>query len=108
MAAGIVGDITKPEIGLLKFYIKEWGTDGSAEVKWKELKSRNCEPDDFEADESTGVSRYGFYPLNSRTEYWTTYRSNFQCIDEPYDVYGNWNTNTGGNLMIVFERCDPE
>lgn len=31
-----------------------------------------------------------------------------KCIDEPYEIYGDFNTRTAASLMIVFEKCDPE
>ena len=35
---GVYNDITKPEIGLLKFYLKTWGGDGSGKIEFRELK----------------------------------------------------------------------
>ena len=29
------------------------------------------------------------------------------CVNEPYELYGNFNSKGASNLMVVFERCDP-
>ena len=28
------------------------------------------------------------------------------CIDEPYDIFGDFNSRTASNLMVTFELCD--
>lgn len=30
-----------------------------------------------------------------------------KCIDEDFELYGDFDTNFAQNLMIVFDRCDP-
>ena len=30
-----------------------------------------------------------------------------KCIDEPYKIYGDFNTNIASSLVVVLERCDP-
>ena len=32
----------------------------------------------------------------------------FLCLDEPYDIHGDFNTISTDNLMIVFELCTLE
>ena len=34
-------------------------------------------------------------------------RSILQCIAEPYELYGDFNTLSASNLMVVYEICDP-
>lgn len=29
-----------------------------------------------------------------------------KCIDEPYEIKGDFHTNSAANLMIVFDKCD--
>ena len=29
------------------------------------------------------------------------------CIANPYDIYGDFNSATAANLMVVFDVCDP-
>lgn len=31
-----------------------------------------------------------------------------KCIDEPYEIYGDYNSDVTANLMAVFVKCDPE
>ena len=30
------------------------------------------------------------------------------CIDEPFEVFGDYNSNSASNLMVVFDICDPK
>ena len=87
--------------------MKTWGSDGSGIMSFIELKQRPCVEEDFKVDEATGVSSYGFFDLHETTKMWTTFHESFKCIDEPYDVYGDYNSNAAGNLMVVFDKCDP-
>ena len=32
--------------------------------------------------------------------------STMKCIDEPYELKGDFHTNSAANLMIVFDKCD--
>ena len=32
----------------------------------------------------------------------------FKCINEPYDIWGDYNSDRAQNLMIVYELCDPK
>ena len=31
-----------------------------------------------------------------------------KCIDDPYEISGDYNSDVAANLQIVFDRCDPE
>ena len=33
---------------------------------------------------------------------------NMVCIDEDFDLYGDFNSETASNLMITFELCDEK
>ena len=30
------------------------------------------------------------------------------CIDEPYEMFGDYESETASNLIVVYEKCDPE
>ena len=30
-----------------------------------------------------------------------------KCIDEPFEMFGDFDTNIANNLMISFTECDP-
>ena len=30
-----------------------------------------------------------------------------KCIDEAYEIKGDYDTNSAANLMVVFDICDP-
>ena len=64
--------------------------------------------EDFKVDVETGVSSYGFYDLHESTATWTSFREAMKCIDEPFDIYGDFNSNSASNLMVAFEKCDQE
>ena len=31
-----------------------------------------------------------------------------RCIEDPYGVKGDFNSNAADNLMVTFEKCDPK
>ena len=31
-----------------------------------------------------------------------------KCIDEPYTISGHYDSKTASNLMVVYEKCNPE
>jgi len=49
-----------------------------------------------------------FYPLHFKSESLADYIPTMQCIDEPYALYGDFDTNIAHNLMVTFTKCDPE
>ena len=36
-----------------------------------------------------------------------TFNSKMKCIDEEFQIWGDYNSDDGQNLMVVFEKCDP-
>ena len=58
----------------------------------------------------TGESDYGFY-TNQDEHLRKQYKNEIEkgvlyCIDEQYEIYGDYNAPVTSNLMIVFDRCD--
>ena len=100
-----------PEIGQLKFFMKSW-TSSTDEIKFTEMISRPCEKDDFieslEAKEGQ-TSNYGFFRMDERTEIIVN-KSSYQlrCIDDDYEIKGDFNSNAASNLMVTFQVCDPK
>lgn len=70
IAAAFVGgsDLTPdPEIGELKFILKQWGST-TGDLVFQELKQRPCTPEDFQIDAGQSRSSYGFYPMDESTK----------------------------------------
>lgn len=100
--------IEDPEIGTLKIYLKYWGHPQFGEdFGFKELKTELCDPArDFNNLEGT-VSTAPFYALNKvSVSDLDKYGPKMKCIAEPYEIFGDFNTNMASNLMFVFEKCD--
>lgn len=96
-----------PEIGQLKYFIKHWAASTEG-VKFRELKSRKCLPEDFEFQPGHKRSNYGFYPFDKDTEgNFEVVKDRFKCIDEPFELKGHYDSQSAQNLMVVFEVCDP-
>ena len=76
-------------------------------ITFKELKTRPCTLEDFDVEEGEDKSSYGFYPLHEKTNSAIVSSTIMKCIDEPFEIKGEFNTNTAANLMIVFDKCDP-
>ena len=39
---------------------------------------------------------------------YSSYVPKMKCIAEPYEIYGDFNTNIANNLMATFTKCDPK
>ena len=98
------GDLD-PEIGQLKFFMKSWASS-TEEIKFIEMISRPCEKEDFieSSDAEEGqTSAYGFFPMDETTEIIVN-KSSYQlrCIDNDYEIKGDFNSNAASNLMVTF------
>ena len=93
-------DIEDPTIGTIKFVIKSWSPDYSG-IRFKELKQRPCTEADFDG-------RGDFWPLQSKFLGYKVYYPKVKCIDEPYHITGYYDADAAENLMVVFDRCNPE
>ena len=36
------------------------------------------------------------------------FNQKMKCTDEKYQIWGDYNSDDGQNLMVVFERCNPK
>ena len=52
------------------------------------------------------MSGYGFHPLDAMSDYLANDVYQLLCIDEPFNVYGDFNSMRSSNLMVTFEVCD--
>lgn len=80
----------RPEIGQIKFLIKEWYSQTTS-MKLTELKQRKCEEKDFRVDNEQEKSSYGFYAFSSLDR--EVLNEELYCIDEPFEIAGNYNSN---------------
>ena len=70
------------------------------------MKDRPCTEDDFKSV-NREPSAYGFYTMDGSTEDIVNKSGyDLRCIDEEFNVRGDFNTNSAENLMITFELCD--
>ena len=111
MLAAAVTDYTSnrepqedPEIGTIKLIKKTWDAtnlDGGGALSFAEIPTRPCTEKDFfdQSDSSfypTKETSLGDIELQKRK---------FKCIDKDlaYELFGNYDTQTASNLMVVFE-----
>ena len=104
-------DITDPEIGEIKFYLKHWDVDDVIKgVHFKELESRICQASDFNDIEGTYNDVSPFYPLKpqSKTDLGTYGVGKMRCLAnlDELKMWGGYDTESASHLMIVFEKCD--
>ena len=104
---GDPNEIEDPSIGTIEFYIKSWKADGSP-MDFKKLKNHPCPTDEFSFRSDKVKRDTSFYPIHEKSESLRDYLPKMKCIDEDYSLYGDFSTNIASNLMIVFEKCDPE
>ena len=65
--------------------------------------------EDFPVKGGQTQSNYGFFKSSEVTErVLTTYMDSLYCIDEPYEMFGDYESETASNLIVVYEKCDPE
>ena len=103
---GDFSDIEDPSIGTVEFYEKSWKEDGSP-LEFKKLKTRPCTLADFKGE--AGASEDApFFPMHFKSKSFKSYVPKMKCVDEDFQVYGDFNTNIAQNFMVVFESCDPE
>ena len=112
-------EIEDPEIGEVKFYLKQWGIDDdSPSISFKEVKSRPCEEKDFNPgtrllseSESEAESESSFFPVDLFSlKDMNNYSSKMKCLDSTNstEIFGSYNTDKASNFMIVFEKCNRE
>ena len=62
----------------------------------------------FNSDMADSNEEPLFFPLNPVSEDdFKFYGPKLKCIKEPFKLFGNFNSNSSSNLMVVFEKCDP-
>ena len=89
--------------------MKKWEKDFEATFELDELKYRPCTDEDLITKDGQLQTEYGFFKVDERSSALGENITNrFKCIDEPYDIWGNYDSDRGKNLMIVYELCDPE
>ena len=104
-------EIEDPEIGEVKFYLKQWGIDDdSPSISFKEVNSRPCEEKEFNL--GTRLSpESSFFPVDSSSlQDLNTYSAKMKCLNntDSAEVFGSYNTDKASNFMIVFEKCNKE
>ena len=69
---------------------------------------RSCTDDDLSIGEHQSRNEYGFYPFDENTiGIIESLRERMMCIDEKFEISGDFDSQTAQNLMIVYEICDP-
>ena len=89
-------------IGSLKFVMKSYSETES--LKFVNLKDRTCTLEDFDAS-GNEASSYGFFKLGSTSETLKKVLPQMRCIDDKFQISGDYASSALNNLMIVFERC---
>ena len=55
------------------------------------------------------MNEYGFYPLKKGlNKDIVTDNKHMRCIDEEYEIQGDFDSYSARNLMIVFDICNPK
>ena len=89
--------------------MKSW-TSSTDELKFTDIPSRPCQRNDFiGSSEMEGeTSAYGFHPMDEATRTIVLESSyHLRCIEDQYEIKGDFNSNAASNLMVTFEICDP-
>ena len=103
--------ITDPSIGELKFYKKGWSGAETPSGLFQPIATKTCAQSIFyhsDDIENTGDTRFYLTSQNSLVDL-QIYGPKLQCLEKPKDVvlWGNYDSSEASNLMVVFEKCDP-
>lgn len=102
---GMDGDLSLNErIGAVKFYLKRWTDALGRNFEFLPLRQRACTQEDFNQEDAREFG--GFYPLREKFKGYEYLESKMECLDENYELYGDFDSFAASNLMIVFEICD--
>ena len=83
--------IEDEEIGTINFFLKSWNMNSNDGLKWTELESRPCEPDDFKYEKDKND---GFYETNPISEaYLSIYGKKLKCIVDDISISGNYESS---------------
>lgn len=100
--------IEDANIGELKFILKTWN-ENDLTPRFRELKTRPCTASDLFVKEGEDQTSYGFYRSRADANLLSEKDAkNYKCIDEPYELFGNYNEASASNLIVTFELCTPE
>lgn len=110
--------IEDERIGTIKFYIKSWSNAIGTDFGFKELDARPCSIDDF-AKNDDDFEAGKFYPLRDKfrgkhggsdgSEFgYEFYQEKMKCIDDGYELFGDYDSVQASHLLIVFELCDRD
>ena len=103
-------EIEDPEIGEVRFYLKQWGIDeNKSGISFKPVMSRPCEEEDFNLGTSLSHES-SFFPVDSVSlKDLKSYSAMMKCLDtNSTEIFGSYNTDKASNFMIVFEKCKAE
>ena len=81
-----------PEIGELYFAMVGWDSPTS-DWFYEILKTRPCTEQDFNVDEDSDQSEYGFYKLKDASLLAKLNFSLLKCVDEDFEIRGNHQTD---------------
>ena len=106
---GSNADITDPEVGELKFYLKRWDTSDEVSEKFTELKTKVCTREDLNYGQGDSEESK-FFPIsdNDKSSLSSYGAGKMQCLAEAeqLNMWGNYDSDKASNLMVVFEKCD--
>ena len=94
------------DYGTLAVYYEFWNDE---ENDFIPMKTRPCIEEDFGLHEDLGhVHETLFYPAGpTKRDEMKRKLGSLQCIDEPVEMIGNWNTGVAQVIEVYFEICDP-
>ena len=95
----------------MKAYQKVWGKydeDGERiPTYFKEIETEPCKESDINFNGDSNEQAYRFYkPNENDAAAIKDYYKDFQCLKEDAVVQGDFNSWTGQQLVIRFERCE--
>ena len=107
-------DVIDPTIGEIKFYLKTWDSDDPelTGTRFEPLEHKMCDTSTFNDENNSNPSSKFYQLLSTVANDLRIYGHKMRCLtpeaEKRLNLHGDYDTGKAANLMVVFEKCNPE
>lgn len=92
------------DYGYMEAHYEAWSATDNPIIP---MHNRPCTKKDFGLDPSFNETKRFFDLTETKKPEIERVLHRLHCIDEPIELYGDWNTGSAQVLFFVFKKCDP-
>ena len=107
---GGINAIEDPAYGEIKFFVKSFGENAPYDDTFHELKTHFCQKSEFNDVHGTRDDVSNFYRTSQNAiDDIGRHVNRLRCLDNPEDlqIWGNYDTGSAANILVVLDKCDP-